>query len=502
MFQYKRIKYLIGMLSLMILISLACSQLPLKSSSPEATLQPTEAPAQVTAPPAEATQPPATVTPPLPPAPTPIPATLTLPPVGSSRSNPYPANEVITIPDWEIQILEMQRGEQAWLTLEESGPYSNLPAPPGYEYLLLHLRVRCTATDNQPHDAETYNYYITGDRAVLYSFPLSTLLAPEPWLTNATLNPGEEMHGWEHYTIGKGESNLILVIEKFDANWDPTYYYIAIEPGARVQVPEELASIPEDELGSEPANPAPGLQPITAQDWQVTVLETLRGEAAEKLLTAIHPKNQPLFGGMEYLLAWVKMRYIGNEEEPQWTPSFKIVTQSGQEYEDADAIPPSPSVDGYLYAGGETQGWIVMQTPETETNPILIFFPEYIAKYKRYLSLDFPPSEGTALRIGQYWLGPAVVEVQAAYESGVLLKGKNPAPEGQKYILVNLEILWVYANQEFRTDQVVLISESGQKYHPDGVLGSLITVDPAIYIYFTVNQAEDLEKFRISYEAE
>ena len=70
--------------------------------------------------------------------PTPIPPTPTPERVGMSRSNPYPSSQVVHAPNWDVQVLEVVRGDEAWKALQAANQF-NEPAPEGMEYILVKL---------------------------------------------------------------------------------------------------------------------------------------------------------------------------------------------------------------------------------------------------------------------------------------------------------------------------------------------------------------------------
>jgi hypothetical protein len=436
-------------------------------------------------------------------------------PLGSSRSHPYPAGEPVSIAGWEFQVLEMKRGDEAWKILQESGYGLNPSATPGREYLLVQLKVKSTHTDGQAHDLNPWDFYVTGDRAVIYSEP-PFVMGPDPAL-EMTLDAGAETQGWLTYEVGRQEGNLILAREEYDVDMNESWHYIALDSGAAISVPEELASIQPDDLGTVRDTPAPALQAITTDNWQATILEVVRGASAQAMLAAIHKDNKVLGDGMEYVALWIKVRNISTQEKPLWIGMghFKIVTSANQEYKFPErTVGPAPSLDGYLTAGGEMVGWVVSQAPKDDSNVVLAFDPPFERDGKRFLSIDVPASAGIQLRIGHIWLGPALVETTLIYEAGQSPVLATPAPQGQKLVVIKLNVLVVEPGKKLESSRVFLVSASGKEYgspraYFDGTstfsgrleADSSSTEGPTenLGLFFAVDQAEDLAGFQVLY---
>jgi len=47
---------------------------------------------------------------------------------GLTRAKPFPHNQVVSIPGWKIQVLEIQRGGAAWQLMQTGG--DTIPVPP------------------------------------------------------------------------------------------------------------------------------------------------------------------------------------------------------------------------------------------------------------------------------------------------------------------------------------------------------------------------------------
>ena len=325
---------------------------------------------------------------PVPPTDTAIPPTDTPEPViGMSRSLPSPYAEVASAPGWDIQVVEMVRGADAWQAIKAANQF-NEPAPEGMEYLLLRLHITCTYDDSEEHDVSEGDFKITGDRYVRYSSP--AIVPPEPEL-DATMLSGGETEGWGVYLVAQGEGNLILILEEmfsFDAS--PTF--IALEEGASVAVPSELAGIEPTDLGVARESPAPFDTMVTTEDWEVTAIDTLRGGDAWIVVLDANQFNDPPAEGMEYILVKIRARYIGTADDYESIDGY-FLKSSGEKkviYDLPSIVDPYPEFDCALYPGGVCEGWVTMQAAVDEAGLMAIFEPRFELGDEniRFLSLE------------------------------------------------------------------------------------------------------------------
>jgi len=97
-------------LTVLLLASLACgtsttvSPQPTNSNQEQVQVEPSKVP--------EATKTPA-------PPPTPTPA-----PIGLSRSNPFLRTDLVSAPNWDVQVVEVKRGESAWQDIQAANMFN------------------------------------------------------------------------------------------------------------------------------------------------------------------------------------------------------------------------------------------------------------------------------------------------------------------------------------------------------------------------------------------
>ena len=321
----------------------------------------------------------------------------TLAPLGYSRANPYSGTEIVSVPNWDVQVLEIKRGIDAWNDINAANPY-NEPAPEGMEYLLVKIYVKCTYNDSDEHGISGYDFDVTGDKAILYTADMASVVKPTPEL-DAKLVAGGETEGWSAYLVGQGESNLMLIFDEMWSIGESSKRYIALDAGASINVPSDLYTIPPSELGKERKSPVPFNEKLVTEDWETSILEVVRGDAAWNLVLEANQFNEPPTEGYEYIAVKFYVRYIGTEDNSNRIDGyFYNLTGSANILHDLPSVvDPNPALDISLYPGGEFEGWVVFQSVIGETN-LMFAFEEtwnFDDNKVRYLALD----EGASLEV-------------------------------------------------------------------------------------------------------
>jgi hypothetical protein len=314
-------------------------------------------------------------------------------PPGMSRSNPFQANELASLPNWDVQVLEVIRGEEAWKAIQAAN-YDNIAAYEGMEYLLIKLYVRSTYADNEEHSINLCNFSVTGDRLNLYSCGSAPVIGPKPQL-DFDLVRGGEAEGWAQFMVAQGEENMILVFDEamnFDGDSD---WFIALDEGASTSVSPDLAEIKPNDLGTDRSDPAPINEKVITEDWEVTVLEIVRGDEAWRMANEASSNNEPPASGMEYIAVNSRVRSINSEDSPLLVfgnGGLFATTGSGNVvYDDSTVMYlPDPALACFVYPGGECEGWSILEVGVGETGVMLIFqpMPDSNELNKRYLSLE------------------------------------------------------------------------------------------------------------------
>jgi hypothetical protein len=220
---------------------------------------------------------------------------------------------------------------------------------------------------------------------------MAMVVVPEPQL-DATLYSGGETEGWVGFLVGKGEGNMMLAVNE-SLNFDEdAIRYIALDDGASVKVSPDLATITPNGLGKERQNPAAANEQIVTDDWEFSILEVIRGDEAWRMVQEANQFNEPPASGMEYITVKIHARYIGTEDKAQSINGsfFKSTGSANVAYDSPSVVGPSPSLDIYLYPGGEFEGWVVVQAAVSESEVSLVFEPTWdiSSSSERFIALE------------------------------------------------------------------------------------------------------------------
>ena len=314
-----------------------------------------------------------------PPPPTPL-------PFGQSREKPYPRDKVVSVPNWKIQVVEVKRGEEAWKDLQAANSRNETP-PEGMEYLLVKIHAKSTYNDRDAHDISRCDFSITGDKLIKYPCSMSSVVAPEPQL-DANLFNGEETEGWAGYLVAQDEGNLILVVNE-SMNFNAyANRYIALDEGASISTPTDLASIGSNATGIDNNAPAPRTEKVITHDWEFSIVDAIRGEEAWIMVQEANPFTEPPIECYEYIVVKVHVRYLGKEEKAvninEKYFRYGLIPRA------PNVVSPSPRLDAWLFPGGEVEGWVVIEVSKGKNNITLIFNPELDGSMynDRYISLE------------------------------------------------------------------------------------------------------------------
>ena len=291
--------------------------------------------------------------------------------IGFYRSNPLPNDGVVSVVERDIEIMNVLRGEDAWLAMQPTDEF-NTPAPDGYEYILIKTRVVCRNNDEEICNIHPINFNITGNYNVSYSATYAD--NPRPKLIGE-ITTGDEIVGWLSYLIRQDETNLVLAINTPSVPYDENRTrYIEISEGAKVFVPDELSSIEPNYVGTSRNFPAAFGEIVITENWEIQLIDVM--DSKETLIhIGENSKDMQPQDGMNYIAVLVYVRYIGLTDEPELIHSHFFISTGENNiiYDSPRVIPPNPNLSAILYPGGEYQGWFVVQSAKNEENLMSIF---------------------------------------------------------------------------------------------------------------------------------
>jgi hypothetical protein len=304
---------------------------------------------------------------------------------GESRSRPLPPEAVVRSGDWEVQLLDFKRSAEAAQLIREANQF-NAPAPEGTEYLLLKARVKSLHVDGQSHGISGGDFKLTGDRLRLY-LPTG-VVPPQPRLASHLFSGGET-EGWIVYAVNAGEDRLIALFDRLSRDAPPVF--IALQPGTAITVDPALAAVAPNNLGRTRAESARLGDTLITDDWQVTVLEAIRGDKAYELAKAVNQFNDPPAAGLEYLAVRARVKNLDLRDEDRMINGgwFKTSGDKNVLYDTPAVVDPEPALAAYLYPGGEIEGWIILQIGQGEGDAQIIFDPLFDTRHlnRRYIAV-------------------------------------------------------------------------------------------------------------------
>ncbi len=317
---------------------------------------------------------------------TPTPAPTATPEAGQSRSHPLPPNSIVRAGDWQVQMLEFKRGAVAAQLIHDANQF-NEPAPAGKEYVLVKVHVKSLHTDGQSQRIADGDFKLTGDRLMRY-LPAG-VVPPDPVL-QAELFSGGETEGWIVYAIGSGEERLIVEFDPLDNSLDHPIF-IALQAGTTITIDPALSAITPTDAGRTHDHPAQLNETLITRDWQVTMLEAIRGSKAYDMAKAANQFNDPPAAGMEYLAVRARVKNLNPQDDFVLidSGSFKSIGDKQVLYDSPAVVDPEPALSAYLYPGGEAEGWVILQIGQGEGHAQIVFDPLFDTSQinRRYVAL-------------------------------------------------------------------------------------------------------------------
>jgi len=295
---------------------------------------------------------------------------------GLSRKDPIPIGTQISVPGWQIEVLEFLRGEEARKIVDFSNSQEETLAK-DWEYALAKVSVRCISLDNKAHDLGISELHMSGNKGLSYGDTMDGW--PQPEFLFEDMYSAEIVEGWIDAVIPKDEHNMMLVLDVWDDE-NRTTRFFELEDNASIQLPDELANLIPNELGVNLDQPAPAGQKVITQDWEIIVLNSLTGEDANTALETDNIYYSAPGDGMEYLLVELKLRYINTVDKPVWIgyDQFYGLDENGYMLQGDMIYTPNNKdwIQGNLLPGAELSGWVVVYILEGNEFPVLVFDPD------------------------------------------------------------------------------------------------------------------------------
>jgi hypothetical protein len=118
-------------------------------------------------------------------------------------------------------------------------------------------------------------------------------------------------------------------------------------------------------------------------DITITVLETVRGNAAMERLKAASPGNKAPADGFEYVLARIKFDFKGRAVSDKLSfdlgnaPLMWVALAADlTEYPRVSVTLPNPALVGMVKPGQSVEGWVAFAVDRKDSKPAMVFDPD------------------------------------------------------------------------------------------------------------------------------
>ncbi len=296
--------------------------------------------------------------------------------LGLGRNAPISMGTQISIPGWDVEVREFLRGADA-LKVINTADWQAEPLPEDLEYALVKVFVRNTALDESPHSLGISELFITGDQFLAHGDTMDGW--PQPEFLFEDMYTAEAVEGWVDAVVPINEQNLELVL---DVEKDDNRYirFFTLDKGASISLPEEFSKLHPNDLGSAMDSPAGIGDVVITPDWEVTLLESIQGEEAEKILTKDNPNYQVPESGTQRVLLKVHLKYLSQKDFPTWIGSdqFRALDSSGYIVQGNWIYTPKDRewIGNTVLPGAELEGWVAVTIQEGAGNTLISFDPD------------------------------------------------------------------------------------------------------------------------------
>jgi hypothetical protein len=314
----------------------------------------------------------------------PNPAALSAPAApGETRAEPVPLGDEGAAGPWRMAVLEVLTGQAATDRVLAASP-TNEPPREGATYVAVRLAARNAGGRAMVIDG--HDFAVTGGSGLVRRFVGA--VPPEPAL-DGEVAPGAAREGWIVGGAAADETSLLLLFDglALPGVWADRVF--ALQDGASVA--SAAGSGAPNDVGTDPAAPAGPNEPIVTADWEIELLEVVRGAAVFDL---VDYRTGAL--GVDDSADWLALRLrMGNVraggpgDQPATLPpgAFALVDETGAPLTDvATLTPPSPDAAGVYYPGATREGWVSFELPLGYTATTVRFLPYATDADPRFLT--------------------------------------------------------------------------------------------------------------------
>ena len=157
-------------------------------------------------------------------------------------------------------------------------------------------------------------------------------------------------------------------------------YTQAAEKTAEAPPTQEPTATETPSIGTR-SNPVPIGQPIDLiyqgiANFQITVFEVIRGQAAWDRVYQANMFNEPPLDGQEYIVAKVSVNFQTSTQ-----PDYELLIDSfsfgsvsnNQVLNSPSVVNPEPELNVKLFAGGQGEGYITVSVYSDDPSPLIVY---------------------------------------------------------------------------------------------------------------------------------
>ncbi len=296
--------------------------------------------------------------------------------VGLDRQHPVPIGSLVSVPGWQIGVIEFLRGDDALEILNDTD-WPPPAASEGQEYVLAKIFLRSTSTTENSQSLGITNLFITGDQNVAHGDSLDGW--PQPEFLYEDMYTAETAEGWVDALVPVDESNFELVLDITTDSGRITRYF-ELEKNASISLPQKSTSLQPNNAGSQINSPVLVEEKVITADWNLQIVETIRGPQAETLLLEVNPYYPTPSQGEEFLLLHLNLQYISDIDLPisLGPDNFYAIDNSGFQLTAGYLYPPKGEtwLSGILLPGANLDVWVPILVPQGVTPILVIFDPD------------------------------------------------------------------------------------------------------------------------------
>ena len=265
--------------------------------------------------------------------------------------------------DWELEVMEVFRGETARLLLVESGGHSFEPSS-GQEYIAARVRLQNVGDGTCARQFSGFGAdLVDGAGERIYT---SQAYAPGPPL-EGSLFPGAEIEGWLAAEVPEGQDLHLSIDRASDRGFSLT--------------PSNLTN-PFSGPGFTRENPFPLGSAAETLDWRYTVLEVIGGSEAVSMLQGQSSWFRPS-PDAETVLVKVRVENRGSASSPTGAFDWEMIDSLGERCGQAPGSRYRPRLDTVWPDDGQAEGWLTFEVESAAGVVLMLDRPQ-----RRFLALE------------------------------------------------------------------------------------------------------------------